>query len=116
MKKTLIGDHFLNHWHGDSLNSDEIIENLAINSNSYIEKLGMEPFFAAPHGKMDIRKLELIANQGYGVIFSGGSWMRLSNATVIPRIDMNNSMRTKASIFGAIAILLIRNIREAKNF
>ena len=115
MKKTLIGDHFLNHWHGDSLNSDEIIENLAINSNNYIEKLGMEPFFAAPHGKMDIRKLELIANQGYGVIFSGGSWMRLSNAAVLPRIDMNNSMRTKASIFGAIAILLIRNIREAKN-
>ena len=75
----------------------------------------MKPYFAAPHGQLDIEKMELISNQGYEVIFSGSSWLKLGNTSIVPRIDMNNSIRSKASLFGAIAILIIRSKQKPKN-
>jgi hypothetical protein len=75
----------------------------------------VRPYFAAPHGQLDIERMELISDQGYKVIFSGSSWFKLGNTTIVPRIDMNNSIRSKASLFGAIAILIIRSKRKPKN-
>lgn len=110
-----IGDHFLNHWYANSLTKSEIIENLSSNVQNFNEKYEMKPYFAAPHGQLDKEKMELIGNQGYDAIFSGSSWMKLGSTTVIPRIDMNNSIRSKASLFGAVAILIIRSKLKAKN-
>jgi len=110
-----MGDHFLNHWYANSLTKSEIIENLSRNAENFKETYEMKPYFAAPHGQLDIEKVELISNHGYEVIFSGSSWMKLGNTTVVPRIDMNNSIRSKASLFGAIAILIIRSKRRPKN-
>ena len=58
--------------------------------------------------------IELISKQGYDVFFSGTSWMKIANSCVIPRIDMNNSISSKAGLFGAIAILVLRNKRQSK--
>jgi len=110
-----IGDHFLNHWYANSLTKSEIIENLSCNVQNFNEKYEMKPYFAAPHGQLDKERMELIGNQGYEAIFSGSSWMKLGSTTVIPRIDMNNSIRSKASLFGAVAILIIRSKLKAKN-
>ena len=110
-----IGDHFLNHWYANSLTKSEIIENLSSNVQNFNEKYEMKPYFAAPHGQLDKERMELIGNQGYEAIFSGSSWMKLGSTTVIPRIDMNNSIRSKASLFGAVAILIIRSKLKAKN-
>lgn len=115
LNQVAIGDHFLNHWYANSLTESEIIENLSRDAKNFSEKYEMKPYFAAPHGQLDIEKVELISNQGYEVIFSGSSWMKLGNTTVLPRIDMNNSIRSKVSLFGAIAILLIRSKRKTKN-
>ena len=110
-----IGDHFLNHWYANSLTKNEIIENLSRNAQNFNEGYEMQPYFAAPHGQLDIEKIELISSQGYEVIFSGSSWMKLGKTNVVPRIDMNNSIRSKASLFGAIAILIIRSKKKLKN-
>lgn len=112
---TVLGDHFLNHWHANSLTKSEIIENLSRDAQNFSESRKMKPYFAAPHGQLDIERMELISNQGYEVIFSGSSWLKLSNTSIVPRIDMNNSIRSKASLFGAIAILIIRSKRKPKN-
>jgi hypothetical protein len=111
----VLGDHFLNHWYGNNLASDEILENLALNSNQYTEIQEMKPYFAAPHGRMSTGKMEVISEQGYDVIFSGSVWMKLGNTNVLPRINMNNSIKSKASLFGAIAILMIRNKRKTRS-
>jgi len=111
----VLGDHFLNHWYGNSLTKDEIVENLALNNNQYIENQEMKPYFAAPHGRMSMGKMEVISEQGYDVIFSGSVWMKLGSTNVLPRIDMNNSIKSKASLFGAIAILMIRSKRKTRN-
>ena len=110
-----IGDHFLNHWYANSLTKNEIIDNLSRNAQNFNEGYEMQPYFAAPHGQLDIEKIELISSQGYEVIFSGSSWMKLGKTNVVPRIDMNNSIRSKASLFGAIAILIIRSKKKLKN-
>jgi len=110
-----LGDHFLNHWYANSLTKSEIIANLSRNAQNFREGHKMKPYFAAPHGQLDIERTELISNQGYEVIFSGSSWLKLGNTTIVPRIDMNNSIRSKASLFGAIAILIIRSKRKPKN-
>jgi len=112
---SVMGDHFLNHWYTDSLTNNEIIENLSRNVQNFNEKLAMKPYFAAPHGQISIEKMELIAKQGYDVIFSGLSWMKIGNTTIIPRIDMNNSISSKTRLFGAIAILIIRSKLKPKN-
>ena len=112
---TVLGDHFLNHWYANSLTKSEIIENLSRSAQNFSEGYKMKPYFAAPHGQLDIERMELIGNQGYEVIFSGSSWLKLGNISIVPRIDMNNSIRSKASLFGAIAILIIRSKRKPKN-
>ena len=111
----VVGDHFLNHWYANSLTKSEIIENLSRSAQNFSEGHKMKPYFAAPHGQLDIERMELIGNQGYEVIFSGSSWLKLGNTSIVPRIDMNNSIRSKASLFGAIAILIIRSKRTPKN-
>ena len=107
-----LGDHFINHWHAAGLTENEVVENLSRNTKSFAEKNLIQPFFAAPHGFLDYRKIELISSQGYDVIFSGTSWMKVANSRVIPRIDMNNSISSKASLFGAIAILIIKSKKK----
>ena len=111
----IVGDHFLNHWYANSLTKSEIIRNLSRNTQIFSEGHNMQPYFAAPHGQLDIERMELISDQGYEVIFSGSSWLKLGNTAIIPRIDMNNSIRSKASLFGAIAVLIIRSKRKPKN-
>ena len=111
----VVGDHFLNHWYANSLTKSEIIENLSRSAQNFSEGHKMKPYFAAPHGQLDVERMELIGNQGYEVIFSGSSWLKLGNTSIVPRIDMNNSIRSKASLFGAIAILIIRSKRKPKN-
>jgi len=111
----VVGDHFLNHWYANSLTKSEIIENLSRSAQNFSESHTMKPYFAAPHGQLDIGRMELIGNQGYEVIFSGSSWLKLGNTSIVPRIDINNSIRSKASLFGAIAILIIRSKRKPKN-
>ena len=111
----VVGDHFLNHWYANSLTNTEIIANLSRNAQNFREGHKVKPYFAAPHGQLDIERMELISDQGYEVIFSGSSWFKLGNTTIVPRIDMNNSIRSKASLFGAIAILIIRSKRKSKN-
>lgn len=111
----VVGDHFLNHWYANSLTKSEIIDNLSRNAQNLSEGHKMKPYFAAPHGQLDIERMEIIGNQGYEVIFSGSSWLKLGNTSIVPRIDMNNSIRSKASLFGAIAILIIRSKRKPKN-
>lgn len=115
LNQVTLGDHFLNHWYGNSLTQEEIKENLYLNTKEFREIHKMKPYFAAPHGQLDRERIGLISNQGYEVIFSGSTWMKHGNTSVVPRIDMNNSIRSKASLFGAIAILIIRSKRKAKN-
>lgn len=115
LEYTTLGDHFLNHWHAAGLTENEVLENLSRNAKSISEKNQIQPFFAAPHGFLDDRKIELISSQGYDVIFSGTSWRKVANSYVIPRIDMNNSINSKPSLFGAIAILLIRGKLRARS-
>lgn len=115
LNRVTLGDHFLNHWYGNSLTQEEIKENLHINAKNFHETSVMRPYFASPHGQMDDENLKLIIEQGYDVIFSGSSWRKIGNVPVVPRIDMNNSIRSKASLFGAIAILILRSKLKAKN-
>lgn len=115
LNRTSLGDHFLNHWYGNSLSKEEITENLYLNGKKFQEIPKMSPYFAAPHGQLDVERIEFVGQQGYEVIFSGSSWVKQGNSTIIPRIDMNNSIKSKASLFGAIAILIIRSKRKAKN-
>lgn len=115
LTRVFFGDHFLNHWYGNSLTDEEVKENLYINATKFHEIDKMRPYFASPHGQMDDEKIRLIIEQGYEVIFSGSSWRRIGNIPIVPRIDMNNSIRSKASLFGAIAILILRSKLKAKN-
>ena len=115
LTRVSLGDHFLNHWYGNSLTHDEIKENLYINATKFHEIHKMRPYFASPHGQMDDEKIRLIIEQGYGLIFSGSSWRRIGNIPIVPRIDMNNSIRSKASLFGAIAILILKSKIKVKN-
>lgn len=110
-----LGDHFLNHWYGNSLTHDEIKENLYKNATKFHDIHKMRPYFASPHGQMDDEKIRLIIEQGYELIFSGQSWRKIGNIPIVPRIDMNNSIRSKASLFGAIAILILKSKIKAKN-
>jgi hypothetical protein len=114
LEYTTLGDHFLNHWYAESLTDTETLENISRNAEGFTEKSLIQPFFAAPHGSISNRKIELISKQGYDVFFSGTSWMKIANSCVIPRIDMNNSISSKASLFGAIAILVLRSKRKSK--
>ena len=114
LEYALLGDHFLNHWHADGLTENETLENLSRNAKGFTEKNQLRPFFAAPHGSLENSKLKLISSQGYDVIFSGTSWMKVANSHIIPRINMNNSISSKASLFGAIAILIIKSKRKLK--
>lgn len=115
LTRVSIGDHFLNHWYGNSLTDEEIKENLYINATKFHEIDKMRPYFASPHGQMDDEKIRLIIEQGYEVIFSGSSWRKIGAVPIVPRIDMNNSIRSKASLFGAIAILILRSNLKAKS-
>lgn len=115
LTRVSLGDHFLNHWYGNSLTDEEIKQNLYVNATNFHEILKMKPYFASPHGQMDDEKISLIIEQGYEVIFSGSSWRKIGNIPIVPRIDMNNSIRSKASLFGAIAILILRSKLKAKN-
>lgn len=115
LNHVLIGDHFLNHWHGNSLSQDELIANLSISAKQYPECQRIGPYFAAPHGQMSYEKMQFISDQGYKVIFSGTSWFKIGHTNILPRIDMNNSIKSKASLFGAIAILIIKSKRRPKN-
>jgi len=112
LEYAILGDHFLNHWHAAGLTENEVLENLSRNAKGFPEKNQIQPFFAAPHGFLDVRKIELISTQGYDVIFSGTSWMKVDKSYVMPRIDMNNSISSKASLFGAIAILIIKGKKK----
>ena len=109
-----LGDHFLNHWYAESLTDNETLGNLSRNAEGFIEENQIQPLFAAPHGSIGNSKIELISRQGYEVIFSGTSWMKIANSSVIPRIDVNNSISSRASLFGAIAILIMRSKRKPK--
>jgi hypothetical protein len=106
---TVVGDHFLNHFYGNSLTEDEIVENLILINQESKSIVKISPYFAAPHGKLDNSRIKHISTQGYEVIFSGSSWIKVGSTHVIPRIDLNNSIRSKFSLFGAIAILLLRS-------
>jgi len=109
LKHAIVGDHLLNHWYTNSLTDTEVLENLSRTSNSSQLKSIIMPYFAAPHGDLDSQKMELISKQGYEVLFSGSSWTRAGKATIIPRIDLNNSINSKYRLFGAIAILLVKS-------
>lgn len=115
LTRVSVGDHFLNHWYGNSLTNDEVKENLYINAIKFHEIIKMKPYFASPHGQMDDERIRLIVEQGYEVIFSGSSWRVIGNIPIVPRIDMNNSIRSKASLFGAIAILILKSKITVKN-
>jgi len=108
-KTVTFGDHFLNHWYANSLSKDEVITNLARNAPQYSESQWVESFFAAPHGEISPEKLEIISNEGYKIAFSGQSWKSTDNLQILPRIDMNNSINSKATLFGSIAIMIVRN-------
>jgi hypothetical protein len=111
----ILGDHFLNHWHGDSLADKEVINNLSWRSQHLRELHKIHPYFAAPHGVLNLKKLELVSSQGYEVIFSGTLWRKIGNTTVLPRIDLNNSINSKFSLFGAIAILIVKSKIKTKS-
>ena len=108
LKRTMLGDHLLNHWYANSLTENEFRENLSRHSERFKEALEMKSYFAAPHGKLDFKKIENLIRDEYEVIFSGSSRIQISGTHVIPRIDMNNSIKSRASLFGAIAILIMR--------
>jgi hypothetical protein len=110
----VVGDHFLNHWYGNSLSEIEVLENLSLVANDYYVTLEMSPYFAAPHGVLDVSKIKVIGNQGYEVIFSGHRWTKVGNTTIIPRIDLNDSINSKYSLFGAIAVLVLKNKLESR--
>ena len=112
LRHAIVGDHLLNHWYTNSLTDTEVLENLSRTSNRTDLKSVIMPYFAAPHGDLNSQKMELISKQGYEVIFSGSSWTRAGNATIIPRIDLNNSINSKINLFGAIAILVFRSKRS----
>ena len=115
LTRVSFGDHFLNHWYGNSLTNEEVKENLYLNATKFHEIHKMRPYFASPHGQMNDEKIGLIIEQGYEVIFSGSSWREIGNIPIVPRIDMNNSIRSKASLFGAIAILILKSKIGVKN-
>jgi hypothetical protein len=75
----------------------------------------VESFFAAPHGEISSEKIEIIANEGYKLAFSGRFWTSIGNIQVLPRIDMNNSINSKATLFGSIAIMILRNRLKTKD-
>ena len=75
----------------------------------------MKYYLAAPHGQMDFERVKLASDRNYEVIFSGFSRTRCGNVQIIPRIDMNNSINSKPSLFGAIAISLIRGKISARS-
>ena len=108
-KTVTFGDHFLNHWYANSLSNEEVIANLARNAPQYSESQWVESFFAAPHGEISSERIEIIANEGYKLVFSGRLWTSTGNVQVLPRIDMNNSIKSKATLFGSIAIMILRN-------
>lgn len=114
LNRVSLGDHFLNHWYGNSLTQEEIKENLYVNATNFHEIHKMKPYFASPHGQMDDEKIKLIIEEGYELIFSGSTWRKIGNVPIVPRIDMNNSIRSKASLFGAIAILILRSKLKTK--
>jgi len=112
---TVVGDHFLNHWYGNSLTNEEIIENLSLGTKDLRRVQEIRPYFAAPHGKLDNLRIEQVCAQGYEVIFAGSSWMKVGSTHVIPRIDLNNSIKSKFSLFGAIAILVLKSKIEFRS-
>jgi len=114
-KTVTFGDHFLNHWYANSLSNEEVIANLARNAPQYSESQWVESFFAAPHGEISSEKIEIIANEGYKLAFSGRLWTSIGNLQVLPRIDMNNSINSKATLFGSIAIMILRNRLKTKD-
>ena len=115
LRRTLIGDHLLNHWHANSLTQNEFIQNLSKLSKNFSEIPKMKYYLAAPHGQMDFERVKLASDRNYEVIFSGFLRARCGNAQIIPRIDMNNSINSKPSLFGAIAISLIRGKLRARS-
>lgn len=112
LQSVVVGDHFLNHWFANSLDEDEVLRNLATNDMSHPEAKWIDTLFAAPHGKMSENKLQIICNAGYKMIFSGSSWRYIGGARVLPRIDMNDSIKSKVTLFGSIALLIFRSKRK----
>ena len=112
LKHVVIGDHLLNHWYTNSLTDSEVLENLSLSKDNPEFSFTLNPIFAAPHGILDMQKIELISEQGYEVIFAGSSWDKVGATSIMPRIDLNNSINSKLSLFGAIAILIVRSKRS----
>jgi hypothetical protein len=112
---SIVGDHFTNHWYGNSLIEREVVENLSLGIEAHYGASDLKPFFAAPHGVLDLDRIKLISNRGYEVVFTGHTWTTVGNTTVIPRIDLNNSINSKFSLFGAIAVLVLKSRFKSKN-
>lgn len=114
-KNVTFGDHFLNHWFANSLSEKEVITNLARNAPQFLESEWIDNFFAAPHGEISKDNIELISFEGYKTIFSGQSWMTVGDAQVLPRIDMNESVKSRAILFGSIAVMIFRSNRNNRS-
>jgi hypothetical protein len=112
---SIVGDHFINHWYGNSLIEREVVENLSLGIEAHYGASDLKPFFAAPHGILDFDRIKLISNRGYEVVFTGHTWTTVGNTVVIPRIDLNNSINSKFSLFGAIAVLVFKSRLKSKN-
>jgi hypothetical protein len=114
-KNVTFGDHFLNHWFANSLSENEVITNLARNAPQFLESEWIKNFFAAPHGEISKENIELVSSEGYKTIFSGQSWMTVGDAQVLPRIDMNESIKSRVTLFGSIAIMIFRSSRNNRS-
>jgi peptidoglycan/xylan/chitin deacetylase (PgdA/CDA1 family) len=105
----LIGDHGVEHFYSPALTNTELRANLSfakVKMNSDVNPL---PLWAAPHSAINDEVVDVLNRAGYKTIFGGKQYFQYKDTQVVPRIDLNESLDSKFSILGAIAITLSRH-------
>lgn len=105
----LIGDHGVEHFYSPSLTNIELQANLGFSKINIDSKVNPLPLWAAPHSAINDEIIYALNSAGYKIIFGGSQYFQNRSTQVIPRIDLNESINSKCSILGAIAITLFRH-------
>ncbi len=105
----LIGDHGMEHFYSPNLSRDELVSNLCFSELNNISGIEFLPLWAAPHSAINDVTVETLASLGCKIVFGGNQYFQFKDTQVVPRVDLNETLKSKFRILGAIAITLVRH-------
>lgn len=105
-----IGNHGNNHWFLNSISKKELISEMQDSLEFLKEIPHSKGLFSTPHGLAGEHYLEIIAQAGYGIIFSGKRRVEHSEYLVIPRIDMSVRINNYLLFLGAVCLQKLKQL------